>query len=139
MPRCAAFGCKSGYDSEKKSDLNISLDSFPLNDSDRLKRWLQRLKRGPEFKPKKGTQLCSLHFSEDSFKQEKMDKKKVRIVRSPALKLRVLKNDAVPTTFPNCPSSMSYPEPEKKIGRLLPCPRQGKNERWNEWPRSQSK
>jgi len=59
---------------------------FPLNDNERLKKWIHAVRR-TNFKPNQNSFLCSLHFTEKDYN---------RAVVSGKL---VLKKCAVPTIF----------------------------------------
>ena len=63
---------------------------FPLNDKDRLQRWIHAVSR-KDFNPNKGSKICSDHFKESDF----MDQSGFRYKR--------LKLDAVPSVFPQFP------------------------------------
>ena len=116
MPnKCAAVGCKSGY-SKETSDSKVTFHRFPLKNSELLNQWLRRLKR-EGFKPSKYSVLCSVHFLAHDFVEESSDtnvdrKKK----RSRSLTKRYLKDDAVPSIFPNLPAYFTTPHTTPRSG-----------------------
>ena len=112
MPACAAYGCKVGYGGSKPP-ANVSLHRFPLSNPELLARWLRHLKRD-RFVPKKTSRICSLHFSEDSFKTESSDSNLRRNRSSAILKRRILKEDAVPRINDAIPESKKAKQSPKK-------------------------
>uniref|UniRef100_A0A8C6S398 THAP-type domain-containing protein n=1 Tax=Neogobius melanostomus TaxID=47308 RepID=A0A8C6S398_9GOBI len=63
MPKsCCAFGCSNHNMMEKK----FSFFTFPDKNPERWKKWVKAVNRvnadGSEWKPSKGTVLCSEHF-----------------------------------------------------------------------------
>ncbi|XP_062412537.1 uncharacterized protein LOC134102456 [Sardina pilchardus] len=64
MPSCAARNCTSL--STLEGCKGVRLHRFPLKQNDRLQLWLQRIGR-PDWTPKAGSRLCSIHFEEDCF------------------------------------------------------------------------
>ena len=54
---CTAYGCSRRYQKE----YNVRFHSYPLKDSERLKRWLIAMKR-ENFTPTKSSRICSDHF-----------------------------------------------------------------------------
>eukprot|EP00102_Acyrthosiphon_pisum_P024828 XP_016662038.1 PREDICTED: THAP domain-containing protein 1-like [Acyrthosiphon pisum] len=79
---CSAFNCSSS--SDVKSELIFH--KFPLNDSERLKKWIHAVRR-TNFKPNGSSFLCSLHFNENDYNKAVVSGK------------LVLKKCAVPTIF----------------------------------------
>jgi len=60
--------------------------------------------------PTKHSKLCSLHFTPDDFVLECQDSNSTRRKRKSETPLRRrLKDDAVPSVFPNCPAYLSSP------------------------------
>uniref|UniRef100_I3K437 THAP domain-containing protein 1 n=1 Tax=Oreochromis niloticus TaxID=8128 RepID=I3K437_ORENI len=77
---CSAYGCKNRYHKDK----DISFHKFPLARPDICCKWVAAMRRN-NFKPTKYSNICSQHFTEDSFKRECNN--------------RVLKESAVPSLF----------------------------------------
>ena len=113
--KCAATGCKSGYypsdEKDKDSSMHVSFHKFP-SDKDLLSKWLQAIPR--EFTPSKTASLCSKHFRENDFISESTDSHKWRKKTGTVLTYRRLKDNAVPSIFPNLPSYLSKPEPVQR-------------------------
>lgn len=111
--KCAAFGCKSGYKSNRSVDLlnKVTLHVFPLGDKDLCDKWIRANPR-KDFVPTKNSRLCSLHFRPSDFIEERLDKNVTRrkSVGSASRVLRRLKDDAVPSIFPNAPDYLSMPQ-----------------------------
>ena len=102
--KCAALNCRSGYSGENKN-CEITFHSFPLHDKNLLQLWLKRLAR-KDFKPTKHSKVCSLHFTNDDFVNESLDKNSRRKRKRESTKLvrKRLKTQAFPTVFNNLPS-----------------------------------
>ena len=102
MPNlCLAPKCINGLSSTKKC-ASVSLHKFPLNNSDLLQQWLHRIHRR-DLKPTRNSRICSLHFREEDFLQNSIDAKG----RTFLLRKAILKPDALPSIFPNCPTYFS--------------------------------
>jgi len=110
--KCAAFGCKSGYtgsDTADKHGDKITLHVFPLYNEELCEKWIRANPR-KDFMPTKHSTLCSLHFTPDDFVLERQDSNSTRRKRKSETPLRRrLKDDAVPSVFPNCPPYLSSP------------------------------
>lgn len=98
MPyKCCVSSCKSGYDTQPRSELNLAFHRFPLHDGNLTLNWLKAVNR-VNFKPTKHSRVCSLHFTEDDFEWKSLDKRH----RTTSLKLHKLKHNATPTKFMQC-------------------------------------
>lgn len=88
MPRyCAVKVCRNrGGSASRQDNKRISFYPFPLQDSARLQKWVDNMKR-EEWTPSRHQYLCSEHFTEDCFD-----------IR---WGIRYLKNTAIPTIFPS--------------------------------------
>lgn len=87
MPRyCAVKLCRNRGGNSSKQDKRISFYPFPLQDSARLQKWVNNMRRR-EWTPSRHQYLCSEHFTEDCFDFR--------------WGIRYLKNTAVPTLFPS--------------------------------------
>ena len=106
--KCSAPGCRSGYDGPKQG---ISIHTFPSN-PEILQKWLRAIPRGGDWKPGNNSGLCSLHFVDSDYINEKQDSNLQRASRLTPLKLRLLKKDAIPTKFPNVPQYLSADKSE---------------------------
>lgn len=123
--KCAAFGCKSGYRSQKSrqnTGEKITFHSYPLKDQILCAKWIHANPR-KDFVPSKYSRLCSLHFTSGDFVEMHSDSNAQRRLKYPtaALRKRYLKKDAVPSIFPNTglPTAKS-----RKSSRLPPCRRE---------------
>ena len=66
---CCVPGCKTtGYVDENSQP--VTFHGLPLQDKDRLREWIVRIKRdvGPQFKVTKHTKICSRHFLPGDFR-----------------------------------------------------------------------
>lgn len=121
MVRCAAYGCKSGYDSTRacKSDTPVTFHSFPLRNSDLVNKWIKANPR-QDFTPTKSSRLCSLHFRDSDFVDERTDSNKSRKQKKAVASdcnrplRRYLKPNVVPSIFRNAPSYLSKPNVERR-------------------------
>ena len=111
--KCAGFGCKSGYEGHSQQDagIKIAFHKFPIANKELCDRWIRANPR-KDFIPTKHSRLCSLHFQPTDFVENRTDKKASRKRKYSALlgeKLsrRYLKEDAVPSIFPNAPKYLS--------------------------------
>ena len=89
---CAAYGCSE----RKGNDPNLSFHQFPHNNPERLKKWIQAIRR-KDWKPTKHSSICGKHFTESSF-----------VVR-PGKHGKRLYDHAVPSIFPNFPAHLQKP------------------------------
>jgi len=107
--KCAAAGCKSGYDkTEESSGVKVSFHAFPLNNKDMCDKWIRANPR-KDFVPSKHSKLCSLHFKPSDFVEIRRDsnKQRMKTYADGQLSCRYLKDDDVPSVFPNTPSYLS--------------------------------
>lgn len=116
--KCFAFGCRSGYKS-KKQVTEIQLDStghkitfhkFP-KDPLLLQKWMNAIPRQDLVRPSVNARMCSCHFRASDFvtvSQDSNNKEKAE------LKNRYLKDDAVPSLFPNAPAYLSKKKVEQR-------------------------
>ena len=111
--KCAAVGCDTGYEEtvtspEGKKSIRskipegVTLFRFPLENAELCKQWEKNLRRG-DFKATTHSRLCSLHFQESDFDEERYDTNKTRQKRLGVRKQRKLKQDSVPSIWPNLP------------------------------------
>lgn len=124
MVKCAAFGCRSGYDGEEKQD-GVSFHCVPWKDKELLAKWVHANPRR-DWVPSQYSRLCSLHFNTDDFVVDRMDKQARRKRKFDDQKLpnRRLKNGAVPSKFANTPQYMNKKRSEpRKTSRAAPSTR----------------
>src|SRR5688572_24417347 len=75
--KCAAFGCKSGYDTNESktkpnNETKITFHAFPIHNKDLCEKWIRANPR-QNFVPLKYSKLCSLHFKSSDFIDECQD------------------------------------------------------------------
>ncbi|GBO15124.1 THAP domain-containing protein 1 [Araneus ventricosus] len=83
---CSAYGCVNRSSHPNCKEKGISFHHFPLNDQQKLKMWIEKMKR-KSFKPTKHSRICSQHFVEEDFEYETFTNR------------RLLKKTAVPKIF----------------------------------------
>ena len=122
--KCCAYGCKSGYVSHTPSETRITFHSFPADEKMREK--LIRANPRKDFVPSKNSRICSLHFRDSDFVEERSDKNTTRRKNSDCsqLKNRYLKKDAVPSVFPNAPSYLTSPGVTRRTSAASAASRQ---------------
>ena len=114
MPKtCCAPGCKIGYLSNEKDKGKLSLFRIPKEKS-RRELWLRSIPRswdGWDENTLKTTELlvCEKHFNDSDFKTIREDghSTRKRTNEGKQLRRRSLKNDAVPSKWPNVPNYVS--------------------------------
>jgi len=113
--KCVAFGCKSGYKGHDKLNSNgskITFHAFPLANKELCDRWIRANPRS-DFNPSKYSKLCSLHFRSSDFVDVRTAdtnaarQRRKSVALGEKLSHRYLKDDAVPTIFPNSPKYLS--------------------------------
>jgi hypothetical protein len=108
---CSAFGCKSGYKGHE-TDVKITFHSYPLANKDLCDKWIKANPR-KAFVPSKHSKLCSLHFQPSDFIDERTKdsnasrRRRKTVALGEKLSHRYLKDDAVPSIFPNAPKYLS--------------------------------
>lgn len=116
---CVAFGCKSGYHTQKQSDREqgITFHSFPLHDSVLCDAWVRSVHR-KDFQPSKHSKLCSLHFTESDYIQNRSDSNTARRRKKESVSIkplrRYLKPSAIPTILPNAPHYLTNAKNEPR-------------------------
>jgi len=122
--KCAAYGCRSGYDTRNDQaqcttdSAKITFHGFPLNDKELCDKWVRANPR-KDFTPTKYSKLCSLHFKQSDFIEERRDSNvQRRKSLDSKLSRRHLKEGVVPSIFPNAPDYLSthsgIPRPTSK-------------------------
>ncbi|XP_005094481.1 THAP domain-containing protein 1 [Aplysia californica] len=96
---CCVFGCKN----RKSRGSTLSFHTFPMKDLARKQQWIKNISRedvnGKPWQPSLYDRVCSTHFKPADFKDGTL--------------VKCLKDDAVPTIFPNYPS-YKQPTPSRK-------------------------
>jgi len=105
--KCSAYGCRSGYHSQA-SDKTVTFHAFP-SDPEIRGRWIRANPR-KDFVPTQHSRICSLHFQPSDFSEIRTDTNKRRLKTvSVKRQRRRLKEDAVPSVFPNAPEYFTKP------------------------------
>ncbi|KAF8789581.1 THAP domain-containing protein 2 [Argiope bruennichi] len=116
MPfKCSVPACRGNYDEENK----VSVFGYPI-DEDLRKKWLLAIPR-KNFTITKNSKICERHFKDDEvIYRTTLYIEKTGETISAQLKTPRLKENAVPSIFPDCPSSKSSikKNPSKKKQRL---------------------
>ncbi len=105
--KCCVPNCRSGYFKEGNSS-PLSFHAFPLKDVERTKKWVRAIHR-KDYLPTANSRVCSKHFSESNFKQTSCDVDVTRMKKrtNEVLKIKLLKDNAIPFLFPGQPEYMS--------------------------------
>ena len=111
--KCYVPNCHLVYFEEDNT--SISFHAFPLKDYERTKKWVRAIHRNDYF-PTINSWVYSKHFSESDFKHTNCDVNMSRVKRRTevTLKLRLLKDNAVPSIFPGQPAYMSKNQEVKR-------------------------
>ncbi len=100
---CVKTLCKCNPDSTKHV--------FPI-DPDRRTQWLENLPSGASLSPQ---HLCSAHFNENCYKTQRCDSNQRRSGVGESLqRSNILKDDAIPTIWPNLPDYLSKRDARKR-------------------------
>uniref|UniRef100_A0A6M2DVZ7 Putative product n=1 Tax=Xenopsylla cheopis TaxID=163159 RepID=A0A6M2DVZ7_XENCH len=92
---CCAYGCTNEWTPLG----NIKFHRFPMKNPERLKLWIQALRR-KNFYPSASSVLCSEHFKTEDYLES-------------SLRQNMLKRDAVPSIF-KFPEHMTKQSPKKR-------------------------
>jgi len=111
--KCCAFGCRSGYAPHSSAGVRITFHSFP-QDKDLRDKWI-RINPRKDFVPSKHSKICSLHFTDGDFIEERHGSNSRRRKKFSKLKCRYLKSDAVPSVFHNAPAYLSSPSARPRL------------------------
>ncbi|ELU08037.1 hypothetical protein CAPTEDRAFT_219636 [Capitella teleta] len=104
MPhKCSVPGCKGNYANGPK----VAVFKFPLNDEERLVRWLNGIKRD-NFVPTKNSRVCERYFEPHLILRESSayDEKTGKTITCQRDKPDLVPG-ATPTLLPGCPSYLS--------------------------------
>src|SRR6218665_1479855 len=114
MVICAAYGCRSGYNSQNSATNDADethqtiegpcrIMPFQFKNKDLCDKWVRAIRR-QNFVATKYSKLCSLHFKETDFVEVSRDTNKQRRKSgNKQLRKRYLKDGAVPSILPNAP------------------------------------
>ena len=108
---CVVPGCTSGYGPQSLLPDGVRIHCFPTNPEKR-QAWAKAIPRA-NWEPSKRSRVCSLHFDKSDYITERNDSNSRRH-RDPELKLARLKPEAIPRTFPGCPSYLSTEKPKQR-------------------------
>ena len=116
MPnKCVPPNCFVGY--KKNGDGNetdrISRFHFKENNKDLYLKWCNAVPRR-HWTPSKNSVVCEKHFLPQDFKDERLDKNNPRLKKKGKLQRKELKDNAVPSQWPMCPSLLSKPPSQKR-------------------------
>uniref|UniRef100_A0A131YWI8 KRAB domain-containing zinc finger protein n=1 Tax=Rhipicephalus appendiculatus TaxID=34631 RepID=A0A131YWI8_RHIAP len=127
MTRCFVPGCKSYKNSGRHVKNDRHFFKVP-RDAGRLRLW-ERAVPGLDVKLETSSSVCDLHFVDKDILKVFETNIRGNIVAVPRAKW-VLKADAVPRLFPNCPSDLSKPTRKRNAPArgLSPAIRQEKQE-----------
>ena len=118
MPyKCCVPGCSTGYASQQQES-DVSLHKFP-GDEALCEEWLRKIPR-KDFVPTKNSRVCAVHFSANDFITERMDSKTKRNISRGERIRRTLRENSVPSIFPNLPifrPQRLRPEPQLRLLR----------------------
>ena len=95
--KCCVLSCKSGY---KSSNPHKKVSFFGFPKGELLTSWLEAINR-KNFTPTRFSRVCSLHFTEGDVIKARKDSN-IRRLRG-TLKRTLLKENAIPSLFPNNP------------------------------------
>ena len=99
---CSAYGCQNRL---IKGNSTIRFHSFPTRDIELRNKWIQAVRR-VNFEPKSHDMICSEHFLPSDYKEN--------------TKIKILKNDAVPSVFPAFPSHLQPPAKKRRVLERIP-------------------
>ena len=112
---CVPF-CKSGLRANKTRH-KISFHHFPNNE--RLKdQWLRAISRS-NFSPTTNSYVCELHFKKQDFLSERSTTSR----KTCGLKRKLLRDNVIPSVFPNYPSYMQNRQAQDRSGRATSASR----------------
>ncbi|XP_066958187.1 uncharacterized protein [Macrobrachium rosenbergii] len=105
MPyHCVVPNCKGNYETGPK----VNIFSFPKNE-ELAAKWIRAIKR-ESYTPTKYSKVCSLHFvPEDIIWEKSCYDKNTGTTSTTKLKMPQLREGAIPSQLPNCPSYLSGP------------------------------
>ena len=104
--KCCAPACPSGH----AGCLDVvSYHRFPTNEN-RRKLWLAKLPI-KNWLPTANSRLCERHFADSCYKSISTDSNTTRSEKRVDLCKKLLKPDAYPTIWPNCPTYLTEQQP----------------------------
>ena len=94
----------------------LHVHKFPRN-LERKQSWISKVPL-KDFVPNTSSVICSAHFEEGAYKVEREDSNMRRAEnKQNQLLVKVLKNDAIPTIWPNCPAYLTKTSTPKRQSR----------------------
>ena len=101
---CCAPGCTSGTVACTE---DVTFHTIPKDES-RRRLWAVRVPL-VNWTPPKDARICSKHFAENSYRVQRNDGTKSRVdkIGSDLIRSKLLRDDAVPSLWPNCPIYLS--------------------------------
>jgi hypothetical protein len=116
MPsRCCVPGCNSNYDSALKTTQNnrgMSIFKFPKNE-ERKQAWLKAIPRD-DFTPSSSSVVCQLHFHSTDIVRYDKHLQPDGSTKELLLNRPRLKDNAIPSIFPNLPSYLTKSKPKER-------------------------
>ena len=110
--KCCAPACPSGH----AGCLDVvSYHRFPTNEN-RRKLWLAKLPI-KNWLPTANSRLCERHFADSCYKSISTDSNTTRSEKRVDLCKKLLKPDAYPTIWPNCPTYLTEQQPAPRTSR----------------------
>ncbi|XP_066947112.1 THAP domain-containing protein 5-like [Macrobrachium rosenbergii] len=105
MPyHCVVPNCKGNYETGSK----VNIFSF-LKNEELAAKWIRAIKR-ESYTPTKYSKVCSLQFvPEDIIREKSCYDKNTGTTSTTKLKMPQLREGAIPSQLPNCPSYLSGP------------------------------
>ena len=110
---CVVPLCKTGSSSARRRARKTSVFKFPV-DPDRRAAWIRAIRRN-NFEPNQNSRVCSVHFRQEDFVSERLDRNSRRHTRR--LKKKILEDDAIPSVFPGYPSHLQGKSPMRRSER----------------------
>ncbi|XP_049950999.1 THAP domain-containing protein 1-like [Schistocerca serialis cubense] len=99
---CAAFNCNSKNGSKDEDGNNVTFHRFPLTNDFLNRKWIVATRK-ENFQPTANHLLCFLHFEENCYLENYVNRRK-------------LKDDVIPTVF-------GLPTPLKKVTKARKPPK----------------
>ena len=120
--KCSVTNCCAGYNSVKNNlisevdNIKNTVSSFPIKNNNLLQKWLNPIPR-TNLKSTKNSGVCELHFKADDIMRKTKDTNKNRKEKKNNNLSGVrLREDAVPSVFPNCSSYLTKNLPPRRSG-----------------------
>lgn len=105
---CCVPCCTSTSGRSQRYPDGVTKHRFPKKNPKRLE-WIRAIPRD-NWEPPLNAVVCSLHFDESDFSQDRSDSNPYRKLKEGKLRRRQLKENAVPRFFPGLPKYFSTPK-----------------------------